>query len=307
MQPTVQMRSLIRGHIDGTWLRPGEAFWTSVARARTLLGQGLAEPIAGPGEVPTAGPSEAPMAAPSETAIAGPGEIARPGVPEKKNPFRRGEGWPLDRFCTVERAWAGDLVVCIGSGPSLSREEVATTREARDKAGRQLRVIAVNDNYLLAPWADVLYFADARWWKWHREREEYRKFAGAKCSIFTTGSMLDDKDVFFLKNNGAEGLSLEPGALCTGANSGYQAVNLAVLAGASKIALLGYDARPGPGGRNHWFGDHPDRSSAPYDEMRKRFRTMVVPLASLGVEVLNCTPGSAIDCFPRVRLAELFA
>jgi len=30
----------------------------------------------------------------------------------------------------------------------------------------KVRCIIINDAYLLAPFADILYFADSHWWKW---------------------------------------------------------------------------------------------------------------------------------------------
>lgn len=168
-----------------------------------------------------------------------------------------------------------------------------------------MRVIAVNDCYLLAPWAEVLYFADAKWWRWQRERAEFRAFAGQKCTIFATGNQIDDAKIHILRNAGPEGLSADPGALATGSTSGYQAVNIAVLAGPARVVLLGYDGRQGADGRRHWFGDHPDRTEPPYQNMIQRFRTMIGPLKALGVEILNATPGSAIDAFPRVDAASV--
>ena len=57
----------------------------------------------------------------------------------------------------VPRAWVDETAVCIASGPSLTQADV-------DYVRGKARVIVVNNGYLLAPWADVLYAADARWW-----------------------------------------------------------------------------------------------------------------------------------------------
>src|SRR5690349_3855481 len=64
----------------------------------------------------------------------------------------------------------------MATGPSLTRDVV--TRVAAAKVFGGARVIAINDAYLMAPWADVLYFADPRWWDWQRDPERYRKAAG---------------------------------------------------------------------------------------------------------------------------------
>lgn len=205
----------------------------------------------------------------------------------------RGEGENLSR---VERAWEGETVVCIATGPSLSEAQIALVRASG------ARVIAVNDAYLMAPFADVLYFADVKWHNWHKDREEFRAFAGQKCSIFIGVDQKLGPSVYLLKQAGYMGLSNDPTEIVTGSNSGYQAINIAALSGARRIVLLGYDAQP-KDGKHHFFGAHPDKSHAPYDVIRGRFRDLVQPLRKLGVEVFNATPGSAISAFGYTDLA----
>lgn len=205
----------------------------------------------------------------------------------------RKEGELLSR---VERLWEGQTVVCAATGPSLSAEQVETVRAAG------ARLIVVNDAYLRAPFADVCYFADVKWHNWHKDREEFRAFAGQKCSIFIGVDPKLGPGVHLLKQAGYMGLSNDPTEIVTGSNSGYQAINIAALSGARRIVLLGYDAQP-KDGKHHFFGAHPDKSHAPYDVIRGRFRDLVQPLRKLGVEVFNATPGSAISCFGYTDLA----
>jgi len=155
----------------------------------------------------------------------------------------------------------------------------------------------VNDAYLLAPWADVCYFADARWWEWHETRPEFMAFSGQKVTIENTGRMVRDPEVFMLHNDGYEGLSEKPNALRTGSNSGYQAVNIAVLAGAKKILLIGYDMRF-PGGKSHWHDGHPIKVGEDrYKQYARTYKSMLAQLTQLGVDVVNCTAKSEISAF----------
>lgn len=211
--------------------------------------------------------------------------------------FRHHPDWPKEKRSTVERAWEGQTVVCFATGPSLSREQVAFVQAA------SVRIIAVNDAYLWAPFADVCYFADVKWWKWHKDRAEWKAFAGEKCSIHIGADLGVDPEVHLLENAKAPGLSLDPKAICTGSNSGYQAINIAVLAGARRVILLGYDGKTGPDGREHFFGHHPDKSRPPYEVIKARFRELVAPCKAAGVEVINSSPGTVIDCFPLVDIA----
>lgn len=112
--------------------------------------------------------------------------------------------------------------------------------------------------------------------------------------------LVDDPAVHMLRNGGPDKLSIDNSTVCTGRNSGYQTINLAVLAGARRIVLFGYDGRVGAGGRTHFHDGHPDKTHGGL--YAQNFRSMVEPLAKLGVEIVNCSPGSAIDAFPRVPL-----
>jgi hypothetical protein len=121
---------------------------------------------------------------------------------------------------------------------------------------------------------------------------------------------IEDGNVHLLRNknfpqNGT-GLSLDPQYLVTGHNSGYQALNLAVLSGAKKIILLGYDGREPPQGQpTHWFGDHPRREpSAVFELYRQSFKSGAAAIKAAGVRVINCSPGSAVDAFEKMELNE---
>lgn len=123
-----------------------------------------------------------------------------------------------------------------------------------------------------------------------------------------------DPDVYVLRNlgSGEDGpaLSEECDALVTGLHGGFQALNLAVLAGSTRIVLLGYDMKPGPkvGGRlkNNWHDEHVRQTpGGHYDVYRLAFKKAAPAIVRLGVEVLNATPGSALEVFPRVELESV--
>ena len=219
------------------------------------------------------------------------------GADRNKKVIRRADGFPIDRFAVIERAWEGQTVVCIGGGPSV-------TPSAVDSIRGRARVIAINNAYILAPWAEMCYFADTRWWEWHQNQPVFKSFAGHKVTIENTGLLIKDEAVFMLHNLNNEQLSESPNGIHTGSNGGYQAVNIAVLSGAKRIILLGYDMRF-PGGKSHWHGGHPVKNPADHYTMYAgKFATMLPQLKRLGVEVINATPGSAIKCFPFMDLNE---
>lgn len=204
-------------------------------------------------------------------------------------------------IASITPAWAGQTVVCIATGPSLTPEQVEACR------GRA-KVIAINDAYRLAPWADLIYFCDPKWHGWHKDRPEFKALAGQKCTLRSGRDWPpEDAGIFALEHDGALGLSLKPTKLRTGTNSGHQALNIAVLSGAKTILLLGYDFKAGAKGRKHFFGDHPDGTQPPYEMNLRHMKTVVEPAKQHGVRIVNCTPGSAIDCFDSGDIKELLA
>lgn len=213
-------------------------------------------------------------------------------------------------YWAVPKLWPGETVAIIGGGPSLTSQQVEDCRG-------KVRVITINDALRLAPWCDVHYFCDDKWWKWHHKKDWYRNFAGLRITLENLHLTKEEPALKSVQNVGrptaprtpAEVLCTVPTGVIPGQNSGYQCINLAVHLGVKRIVLLGYDMRSiVEQGRlkTHWFGDHPGGTSdSIYRAMLGHFPRLVAPLAELGVEVLNCTPDSALGCFPKRELGEV--
>lgn len=204
--------------------------------------------------------------------------------------LRRLEG---SRYSEVIPAWEGETVAIIGGGPSLTTDQI--------EAVHGVRCVAINNSYQLAPWADALYFSD---WEWFDNNPAARNFAGLKISIQNERAQVVDASVHLLRNGGADGLSNDPKEIRTGRNSGYQVVNLLVLAGVKKIILLGVDGQKSDAGRTHWHAGHkyptPD---AAFELYRKAFSSIEHQIAAMGVRIFNCSAHSAIG-FEKVTVAE---
>lgn len=239
---------------------------------------------------------------------------------------------------TAPKLWPGETVVCIGGGPSLTHRQVSNVLMADSN------VIAINDAYRVAPWAAVLYASDKNWWDWHKGASEFEGIKvglrGSKDGAGYQGEWNGDDwpDVKAMAHNGVDGLELlDARFLRTGANSGYQAINLAVHFGAKRIILLGYDmqsivvaisqevkakiseaikdesdviksaimASVSAVRVDHWFGAHPDNiTSHPFAEMLEAFDSLKSIKQLTGVEIINCSPGSALEVFPKRDLEE---
>lgn len=203
-------------------------------------------------------------------------------------------------FATVPRLLpTGGTVLVMGSGPSLTQADVTLARAHVDA------VIAVNGSYKYAPDATCLYAADAKFWGWHKGcvgphkvgAEQYPAFTGSlKYALAQT-----PYGVPVLKRGPQTGLTLDPTRVALGLNGVYQSINVAVHLGASRIVLLGVDMRGG-----HFHAAHPDRSAPPFALCIERFATLVKPLADLGIDIVNCTPKSALKCFPMASLEDVW-
>lgn len=177
-------------------------------------------------------------------------------------------------------------------GPSLT-EEVA-------QQCRGVPVIAVQDAYKRIPWADVLYGCDALWWEHHNGCAD---FAGEKWSSHDpdTNDKTEARDrygVHLVEGRPGVGFSFDDW-IHYGSNSGFQAINLAIHFGCTRILLCGFDMRS-IDGRRHFFGGHPvelGRSDGDYERFIPTFET-AAKLLPPHVEVINVTPGSALRCFP---------
>lgn len=156
----------------------------------------------------------------------------------------------------------------------------------------------------------MLYYADPRWRDWHNEKPEFRQFGGVQVSI--QGSLgwerlAESGEAFVLCNYGGESavLSRKPNGLATGQNSSYQAVNIAVLAGAAQIVLLGVDLKPAANGKTHWFGEHPVKTEAGiYSAMLNSFRRLAREWPK-SIDIVNCSPDSALDCFRKASIESV--
>jgi hypothetical protein len=190
--------------------------------------------------------------------------------------------------------WSGQVAVIVGAGASATKESVGALR------GR-VRVMVVNTSYQLAPWADALYACDRKWWDWHQGAAEFSGLKIAYEAAATEQYGLHRVDL--IEGTEAESkLSMTPGVLGRGGNSGYQAFNLALQFGARRVGLLGLDFT----GRR-WHGPHPNgREQAEHtlEKWRATFDAAAGQTRAIGADVVNLSPVSALDAYPKLTLGE---
>lgn len=203
----------------------------------------------------------------------------------------------------IDKRWTGFCIVA-APGPSLS-EEIA-------QACKGFPVVAVNDAWRRIPSAKVLYACDASWWDHHKGCLE---FAGEKWSSHGNAMHNNKHDVArrfglnLVAGKDEEGFSLDPALIHYGDNSGFQAVNVAMhLLGrprCGRIVLVGFDMRM-VDGRRHFFGEHPPclrQTQDGYQKWPNKF-ARAAEMLPFGIEIINCTPGSALTCFKTMDLRD---
>ncbi|MAD98921.1 MAG: hypothetical protein CMB99_16465 [Flavobacteriaceae bacterium] len=101
-------------------------------------------------------------------------------------------------------------------------------------------------------------------------------------------------------------LTEEFGSIGWGSNGGFQAVNLAVQFGASRILLLGLDYSIEKG--VHFHGRHQPPLSNPRQASVDKWRGILDRQApifeKLGIEVINCAPHSRLAAYPRMPILD---
>lgn len=190
---------------------------------------------------------------------------------------------------TARPDWAGRTVVCIASGPSLTVEDCEKVKASGHPA------VVTNTTFRLAPWADVVFGMDLAWWKEHH-REVNAVCAGRKLSTSHAA-----------RAYGAESLWQVPWFPQV-LNSGQGAITLAMVSGAAKAVLLGFDCQK-TSGRAHWHDDHGKGmgNAGSLKRWPKHFERLATEARKRGCEVVNATRQTALTCFPRVPLDEALA
>ncbi|RUW73676.1 hypothetical protein [Mesorhizobium sp. M2A.F.Ca.ET.067.02.1.1] len=194
---------------------------------------------------------------------------------------------------TAEKIWPGETVFILAAGPSTRALDLSSLE------GR--RVIAVKSAWKEYPKADVLFFADGRWWREKALRPGPDEFAGL---IVTSAKEIGDPRVKVIGRavNARHGFATRPDQVALERSSTTGAINLAIHFGAARIALLGVDAKIGVDGRRHNHGlrwPWPPSKSCWKDQINE-FAMMAPSAAKAGVEIVNANPDSAVTCWPRV-------
>lgn len=199
---------------------------------------------------------------------------------------------------TVPRLYAGSTVYCLGSGPSLAAVDPSLLY------GKPLVTCNSAAFWAEPSWSSCTHalFYDGKYIA--REDEKCRQLHDCGGTVVTIDAGVERPWVRLLKSRAGCGLHRDPDAVANGLNCGHGAVNLAYHLGAQRIVLLGYDMRVCRGNRTHWNGRTVDDPWKYATHFARAFQKIAADLAEIGVSVLNATPHSALEVFPRISLAD---
>jgi hypothetical protein len=206
---------------------------------------------------------------------------------------------------TIEPRWQNELAVVAGTGPSLPGTVAELVVQVRQFEVPRPRVVAINDAYRLLPDADLLYACDAIWWDHHRGAESF------KGERWSTHDEAHNKKLEcaarwklnLIQGEFGNGFSTRPDVVHYGRNSGFQAINLALLLGATRIVLIGFDMQHGYG--RHFFGDHPHgfKQGTDHSAFVRWFDDAAKRLPK-NIRIVNANLESGLQCFEKLPLAQ---
>jgi len=202
--------------------------------------------------------------------------------------------------CVGPPWWGDKTVFLVGGGPSLAGFDLKRLCGLGHLCGVNESMphlpvaagVSIDLRFVKERWRDLTAFAGttqlylsmgSEWWR------EVPPVAGA----------------INLRNEPQPGLSIDPAVLRRGHTSGYAALNLAVLKRAKRIVLLGYDYGL-IDGRHHYHDAYTWRAvtASNWATWARDFVDAAAACRSLGVDVVNASPHSAIECFPKMSIED---
>ena len=200
----------------------------------------------------------------------------------------------------VEPEWAGQTAYIVGGGTSVKELDLSVLQ------GRN--VIVINSSYQTCPWAQFLFFGDARWFNHQRRTFKLQSYKGR---VVTCSDPVRGPNILGLKRiNPPPGLTDDPTSVVSQRTSCHGAQNMAWHLRAKRQVLIGIDMKRAEDGTTHHHEPHPwplPKGNSSWDQQMQHLQLIAEPLRQRDVEVINVSPISRIDWWPKMTLAEAIA
>ena len=196
-----------------------------------------------------------------------------------------------------ERVWDNQDVFIIGGGKSLDGFDW--------KLLKNELTIGCNSAFRLgAEICKLCIFGDAKWFEVFQH--DLRNYKGI---LFTNVYQLLKTKLNWIWTLPRKAYGLHKDALGWNDNTGSSAINLALLLGAKRIFLLGFDMHLSKDGKPNWH-NHQIQKPNP-DAYAKFLKGFVKVAADLklkfpDVEVINITDNSNLNVFPKIGVKEFW-
>lgn len=228
---------------------------------------------------------------------------------------------------SVPLMWEGGDVWIIGGGPSINSQfnipdkivkEVrqgtlpTSTYSPYMKEIHNKHVIAVNAAYLLGDWMDIIFFGDNGFFLSHMDALAVHPAIKVTCWP-TLENQYDWVKFLGRDPEKPKGLTKDITKVSWNKNSGAAAINLAAHTGAKRIFLLGFDMTLDPKTNYQHFHNVYKRGAVveeerlrklPFDRHLYGFLDIAEDAKERGIQIINISPESAIQQFPKYTLQE---
>ena len=196
-----------------------------------------------------------------------------------------------------EQIWKDRDVFIIGGGESLQHFDWNLLKPEL--------TIGCNDAFLLGEQiCKICIFGDSKWFKAFKDRLLHFRNA-----VFTNCVQLQDTKIDWLWVIQRASRGLHHNALGWNGNTGASAINLALLLGARRIFLLGFDMHLSKEGKPNWHKNELDKSNKNiYPTFLKDFGRVAkdLPKKFPGREIINVTDDSSLNKFRKIGVKKFW-
>ncbi len=224
--------------------------------------------------------------------------------------------------CKLIPVWKNETVFIIGGGPSVTAQ-FSIPKEVVEDVKKQIRpmsvfsdymtslhshyVIGINAAYLLGDWIDIVFFHDSVFFEAHKETLLKHPGLLMTCNNRFLNSPVERVEYIPKDRNKVLGIHTDSTKISWNYNSGAAAITLAAHLGAKKIVLLGFDMGGGPGKETHFHTEHKPylNREIPFWKHLAGFPKIKEDADRMGIEIINCSPDSAIKEFEKKNIMEV--
>ena len=225
----------------------------------------------------------------------------------------------------IPRMWEDADVWILGGGPSVPKQFDIPEKVIKSVVSGasppntyspymsflyDKHVIGINIAYKLGDWIDMCFFGDVSFLPTYKD--DFINFPNIKVSCADNVKPYDWIKHLPRDPKKGRGISTSNEYVSWNSNSGAAAISIAEHAGAKRILLLGFDMKLGDTANQHWHDvykrgpctDARRIQKLPFARHLRGFPAIKQDAQKMGVEILNVSPTSAIECFKKVSLKE---